>query len=166
MRFGILLFALLLAVAPAMARGSRGSHSRSPSSHSSHIGSTGRSHSYHSRSSTGSYRSHSTSHAYRTHSSTGSHRSYTSKPYVSHRSSTSGTGQRDSHGRIKRSEAAKDAFKHQHPCPATHKSSGACPGYVIDHVKPLATGGADSPSNMQWQTTSAAKAKDKWERKR
>jgi hypothetical protein len=36
---------------------------------------------------------------------------------------------------------------------------------VIDHVKPLATGGADAPSNMQWQTKADAKAKDKWERK-
>jgi hypothetical protein len=28
---------------------------------------------------------------------------------------------------------------------------------------PLKRGGADSPSNMQWQTTAAAKAKDKIE---
>jgi hypothetical protein len=39
------------------------------------------------------------------------------------------------------------------------------PGYVIDHIVPLACGGADAPSNMQWQTVAAAKAKDKWERK-
>jgi hypothetical protein len=36
---------------------------------------------------------------------------------------------------------------------------------VIDHIKPLACGGADDPSNMQWQTREEAKAKDKWERK-
>lgn len=52
-----------------------------------------------------------------------------------------------------------------HPCPATGKTSGRCPGYVADHVKPLASGGEDDPSNMQWQTTAAAKEKDKWERK-
>ena len=28
---------------------------------------------------------------------------------------------------------------------------------------PLKRGGADSPSNMQWQTIEEAKAKDKWE---
>jgi len=71
--------------------------------------------------------------------------------------------ERDSKGRIKRSESAKHDFKALHPCPATGSSSGSCRGYVIDHIKPLACGGADSPSNMQWQTKADAKAKDKWE---
>jgi hypothetical protein len=35
---------------------------------------------------------------------------------------------------------------------------------VIDHIQPLASGGADSLSNMQWQTKAEAKGKDKWER--
>jgi hypothetical protein len=65
----------------------------------------------------------------------------------------------------KRSQSAKIEFKHQYPCPATGASTGPCKGYVIDHVKPLACGGADAPSNMQWQTTSESKTKDKWERK-
>jgi hypothetical protein len=64
-----------------------------------------------------------------------------------------------------RSAAAKADFKQQHPCPATGQTQGACKGYVVDHVKPLACGGADDPSNMQWQTTAAGKAKDKTERK-
>jgi hypothetical protein len=64
-----------------------------------------------------------------------------------------------------RDHRAIAAFKHDHPCPATGKSKGPCKGYVIDHIKPLACGGADRPSNMQWQTTAEAKAKDKWERK-
>jgi len=70
---------------------------------------------------------------------------------------------RDSHGKIARSREAKDAFKRQHPCPSTGRSSGACPGYVIDHVIALKRGGTDDPVNMQWQTTAAAKAKDKYE---
>lgn len=79
-------------------------------------------------------------------------------------SSKAATGvARDSHGRIARSEHAKDEFKKISPCPSTGESSGACPGYVIDHVKPLKRGGADAPSNMQWQTKAAAKAKDRWE---
>jgi hypothetical protein len=70
---------------------------------------------------------------------------------------------RDSHGRILRSAQARADFKKQKPCPSTGKASGACPGYVIDHVVPLKRGGRDAPSNMQWQTVREAKAKDKWE---
>lgn len=70
---------------------------------------------------------------------------------------------RDKDGHIARSAQARDDFKRSHPCPSTGKSFGACPGYVIDHVKPLKRGGADSPGNMQWQTTQAAKQKDKVE---
>jgi len=52
-----------------------------------------------------------------------------------------------------------------HPCPINGATSGKCPGYVIDHVQALAEGGADDPSNMQWENKEAAKAKDKTERK-
>jgi hypothetical protein len=72
--------------------------------------------------------------------------------------------ERDKHGRIKRSESAKREFEAMHFCPSTGRAGGKCPGYVIDHVIPLACGGVDAPSNMQWQTQAAAKAKDKWER--
>ncbi len=66
---------------------------------------------------------------------------------------------------IKRSEKAKRDFQKISPCPATGKKTGACPGYVIDHINPLACGGADAPFNMQWQSYSSAKKKDRWERK-
>ena len=71
---------------------------------------------------------------------------------------------RDSHGKLARSPTARHQFQRSNACPSTGKKSGSCPGYVIDHVTPLKRGGADSPSNMQWQTTQAAKGKDKWER--
>jgi hypothetical protein len=58
-----------------------------------------------------------------------------------------------------RSEEAKHTFEAQTGFP--HGRSG----YVVDHIRPLACGGADEPSNMQWQTVAEAKAKDKWERK-
>jgi hypothetical protein len=61
-------------------------------------------------------------------------------------------------GRITRSEEAKRQFMRQSGFPKGR------PGYVVDHVKPLACGGADASSNMQWQTEVAAKAKDKTER--
>jgi hypothetical protein len=65
----------------------------------------------------------------------------------------------------RRSYKAKASFKYSNPCPSTGRYKGSCPGYVIDHVIPLACGGADEPRNMQWQTKAEAKAKDKWERK-
>jgi hypothetical protein len=34
----------------------------------------------------------------------------------------------------------------------------------VDHIKPLCAGGADRPSNMQWQTVKEAKIKDRRER--
>jgi hypothetical protein len=67
--------------------------------------------------------------------------------------------------KIHRSSHARSEFKHMQPCPANGRTSGACPGYVIDHIKPLACGGPDEPGNMQWQTKENAKAKDRWERK-
>ena len=67
--------------------------------------------------------------------------------------------------RVARSAAAKRAFRRHHPCPASGLRTGPCPGYVIDHVKPLACGGPDEPDNMQWQTTAEGKAKDAVERR-
>src|SRR5258706_465200 len=65
---------------------------------------------------------------------------------------------RTADGKIKRSEEAKLQFMRQTGFPHGR------PGYIIDHIKPLACGGADATSNMQWQTVAAAKAKDKVER--
>lgn len=70
---------------------------------------------------------------------------------------------RDNSGRIARSYSAKREFKKLHPCPSTGKSSGSCPGYIIDHIKPLKRCGADAPANMQWQTIQEARDKDRIE---
>jgi hypothetical protein len=67
------------------------------------------------------------------------------------------TCERSPNGRLKRSSSATKEFKEQ-----TGYKNGR-PGYVIDHVVPLKRGGADKPSNMQWQTIESAKAKDKTE---
>jgi len=56
-------------------------------------------------------------------------------------------------------------FQLTHPCPWTGLTSGACPGYVKDHIVPLVCGGRDAVSNMQWQTIREARAQDKWETK-
>ena len=62
-----------------------------------------------------------------------------------------------------RSTSAKNAFKREHPCPSNGNTKGACPGYVIDHIVPLACGGPDNPINMQWQTVIDGKIKDRFE---
>ena len=62
-----------------------------------------------------------------------------------------------------RSREVTREFQREHPCPSTGQTSGACPGYRKDHIKPLACGGSDAVSNMQWQTVAAARAKDRWE---
>lgn len=86
-----------------------------------------------------------------------------SNPSHSTKSTNAQNAKRDERGRIARSKKAKDDFKKQHPCPSTGKTNGACPGYVIDHIKPLKRGGPDAPSNMQWQTTEEARIKDRTE---
>jgi hypothetical protein len=101
---------------------------------------------------------HHADHAQRSHSGRSQH----SAKHASQARAWSGV-KRDVHGRIARSAKAKDAFRKMHPCPATGKRYGACPGYVIDHIQALKHGGTDAPSNMQWQTRADAKAKDRWE---
>jgi hypothetical protein len=64
-----------------------------------------------------------------------------------------------------RSREVTREFQREHPCPSTGKTGGACPGYRKDHVEPLACGGPDAVSNLQWQTIRDARAKDRWERK-
>lgn len=51
-----------------------------------------------------------------------------------------------------RSGAQRGAFVRENPCPATGERRGACPGYVVDHIRPLCDGGLDHSGNMQWQT--------------
>jgi hypothetical protein len=64
-----------------------------------------------------------------------------------------------------RSREVTREFQREHPCPSTGLATGRCPGYRKDHIKPLACGGPDAVSNMQWQTIRDAKAKDRWERR-
>jgi hypothetical protein len=84
-------------------------------------------------------------------------RAYTPRPSRAP-SYSAGSPSGDSRGRIRRSRSARQAFERQTGYPRGR------PGYIIDHIVPLACGGADAPSNMQWQTVAAAKAKDRTER--
>ena len=82
-----------------------------------------------------------------------SHKPKVSKPNVTRPPATPAAPKH--HGTIKRNKAAKDAFMKQTGHPR------GWPGRVVDHFRPLDCGGADAPSNMPWQPTVAAKAKDK-----
>mgnify|MGYP002776000291 FL=1 len=44
----------------------------------------------------------------------------------------------------------RSAFVATTPCPATQKNSLPCPGYQVDHIVALCSGGVDHPGNMQW----------------
>lgn len=66
--------------------------------------------------------------------------------------------------RTLRNSAQRAAFIRDHPCPATGRNRGPCPGYVVDHIEPLCADGPDNPGNMQWQTVKEAKEKDRKER--
>jgi hypothetical protein len=96
------------------------------------------------------------SHSGKTHTH---HSSHTHHSVPAHKTHTSQT----THRHRTRSTTARTRFQRQNPCPATGKKSGPCPGYVVDHKQALKRGGADAPSNMQWQTQEAAKAKDRVE---
>jgi hypothetical protein len=65
---------------------------------------------------------------------------------------------------VKRSRASVYQFRKSHPCPATGLTTGACKNWVVDHTIALCAGGADSPSNMAWQTRAQAARKDVLER--
>ena len=45
------------------------------------------------------------------------------------------------------SPAARREFMNTYLRPSTGKTSGACPGYVVDHISLLKRGGADAPYN-------------------
>jgi hypothetical protein len=62
-----------------------------------------------------------------------------------------------------RDPSAVAHFRKENPCPATGNPRGACPGWVVDHIIPLALFGPDRPDNMQWQTVEEAKRKDRIE---
>ena len=64
----------------------------------------------------------------------------------------------DARGRIPRSRSERENFMRSTGYPRGR------PGYVVDHVVPLCAGGADAPSNMQWQTVEDAQVKDRQER--
>lgn len=77
-----------------------------------------------------------------------------------------GTPVRDAHGAIVRSQAVLHAFQRLHPCPSTGKTTGACPGWALNHVIPLACGGCDAVSNLDWMPDEIKSCAQPWCRDR
>lgn len=67
---------------------------------------------------------------------------------------------RDTNGVIVRSSAVITAFRKFHPCPSTLLFSGACPGWSINHIIPLACGGCDAVSNLVYTPNSIKSCSD------
>lgn len=61
--------------------------------------------------------------------------------------------------KIQRSGAEVQAFKRHNPCPSTELRRGPCPGYQVDHVQPLCSGGPDKEANMQWLSVAEHRVK-------
>lgn len=79
------------------------------------------------------------------------------------------TPHRNADGSISRRADVLRAFRDMYPCPSTGQTRGACPDWNIDHVIPLAVGGCDAVSNLQWLPTTIKRCagrdcKDRWER--
>ena len=81
-------------------------------------------------------------------------------PLVDYR--VTGQVQRNAKGATQRSPQVLAAFRNAYPCPATKQSTGACPGWAIDHVIPLACGGADAVYNLQWLPDQIKSARGKY----
>jgi hypothetical protein len=80
-----------------------------------------------------------------------------------------GEPERTPDGRIKRSRTVLREFARVFPCPETLQPVPSCPGWGIDHILPLASGGCDSVINLQWLPDSIKRCadddcKDRWER--
>lgn len=77
---------------------------------------------------------------------------------------------RNSNGKLLRNPIVVVKFKSLYACPSTGKNSGACAGWAVDHVIPLACGGVDAVYNMQWlpleiKNRSGEFSKDHFERR-
>lgn len=80
-----------------------------------------------------------------------------------------GPPKRDANGVIVRSAVQVRKFVKVFPCPTTLLHIRACRGWDVDHIIPLASGGCDTPINMQWlpnttKNCTSSDCKDRWER--
>lgn len=75
---------------------------------------------------------------------------------------------RDATGRILRDRSVLREFRKNVPCPSTGLTTGACPGWSLDHVWSLAGCGCDAVGNIQYlpneiKSGPGTLPKDRWE---
>jgi len=80
-----------------------------------------------------------------------------------------GEPRRTSTGQIYRDSSVVYSFRKVWKCPSTKQTTGACPGWSVDHIVPLVSGGCDAVWNMQWlpneiKSSKGTLPKDRWER--
>ena len=80
-----------------------------------------------------------------------------------------GSPQRGPDGELIRDAGVIREFKALHPKPASDLLPAPCNIWQVDHIIPLACGGCDAVSNLQWLPTclktTKVLGKDRWERK-
>jgi hypothetical protein len=64
-----------------------------------------------------------------------------------------------------RHTAQANAFRKANACPVTNKIQARCPGWVVNHIEPLACGGTDVPANMEWEQRAPSYKRDAFERR-
>lgn len=69
---------------------------------------------------------------------------------------------RNADGTISRSSTVIYQFRKYNPCPSTGLTSGACPGWSINHIWPVGTGGCDAIINLQWLPNKIKTCKEPW----
>lgn len=73
-----------------------------------------------------------------------------------------GAPERYPNGVIKRRSAVTAAYRRIHPCPVTGLHDGPCPGWQMNHIIPLASGGCDAVVNLMWLPVQVKTCTDPW----
>lgn len=76
---------------------------------------------------------------------------------------------RNPDGTTKRDSKVISAYRKLYACPSTHKFTGACPGWALDHTRSLDCGGIDAVWNLTWmdnriKSCAGDYCKDRYER--
>jgi len=66
-------------------------------------------------------------------------------------------------GAVDRSRVVRAEFQRLNPCPVNGATRGACPGWEVDHIIALCSGGRDEVANLEWRTKEDHSLKTKFD---